>query len=263
MVKRVPVWVWLTGILIFSFLLKLHCWHQAPTISRDGCVYIRLARIWYETGSFQGILQESTNLSPPPLYLYLMKCLMHLGFSAEMAGIGINLLLGTFTPLIAYGITHEVSQDKNIAVCSAFLTAVTPAMNTLSVKVQRDMIYLFFAGIAIWLLLAGVRRMKWGYWFGAGLACGCALLTRFETLEFLLIVPLALFILWLQKFYSRKKAFCYGGIFFLSFAGFMLVLSTLMRTNDSLLSNYERFCQTKFEDLGKQFDPELAEEPGK
>lgn len=263
MVKRLPVRFWLTGILLFSFLLKLLYWQLDLTVSRDGCNYILLARIWYDSGNFRGIIDESSSFFSPPLFIYLMKCLMNLGISAETAGVCINLFLGTFTPLIAYGIAYEITQSRKVSVCSAFLTVVNPSMNALSVKVQRDMIYLFLAGVTIWLLLAGIRRMKWGYWLSAGLVCASAVLTRFEAMEFLLIAPIAPLILFIGKYCDWRKSICFAGIFFLSFAGGIFALSTLMHTNDYLFSNYERFFQLKMSRLEKPFSPESEMGPGR
>ena len=259
---KIPVWFWLTGILLISFFLKLLCRHLDPTVSRDGCLYIYLSQIWYETGSFQGIIDACEGFSHPPLFLYLIKSLMHTGLSAELAGVWLNLRLGTFTPLLVYGIAYETTQRKNISVCSALLIAVIPSMNALSIEVQRDMIYLFFAGLTLWLLTAGVRRQKWYFWGCAGFFCSCAVLTRFETLEFLVIVPLSLLLLLIGKYCSWKKALCYAGIFFISVSGFTPALSCLMQTQDYLLGNYMRYFQNKVITVKKQVTHDFTE-PGK
>lgn len=245
-IRKIPVWIWLAGILLLSFLLKLLCWHWDPTVSRDGSLYIHLSQIWYETGSFQGVNDSLTGIWLPPLFLYLIKSLMYMGLSAELAGVWLNLTLGTFTPLLVYGIAYETTQKKNVSVCAALLIAVNPSMNALSVEVQRDMIYLFFAGLTLWLLTAGVRRQKWYFWFFSGFPASCAILTRFETLEFLVIVPLSLFLLFLGKFCSWKKVLCYTGIFFISVSGLVLALSCLMQTQDYLIDNYVSYFQNKF-----------------
>ena len=244
-IQKIPIWIWLTGILLISLLLKLLCWHFDPTVSRDGCLYIYLSQIWYETGSFQGVLDAWKWFWLPPLPLYLIKSLMYTGLSAELAGVWLNLILGTFTSLLIYGIAFETTQRKDISLCSALLAAVNPSMNALSAEVQRDMIYLFFAGLTLWLLVAAVRRQKWYFWFCAGLPCCCAMMTRFETLEFLVIVPLSLLILFIEKFYSWKKATCCAILFFLSFSGLFFALSTLMQTQDYLFRNYVQYYQAK------------------
>lgn len=185
---------------------------------------------------------------------------MYTGLSAEFAGVWLNLTLGTFTPLLVYGIAYETIQRKDISICSALLIAVNPSMNALSVEIQRDMIYLFFAGVTMWLLVAGVRRQKWYFWFCAGFSCSCAMLTRFETLEFLLIVPLSLLLLFAGKFYSWKKVLCYTGLFFLSFFGFIFTLSSLMQTQNYLFRNYMQYYHTKMSNVKNQFNSDLKEQ---
>ena len=244
-IRKISVWIWLAGILLLSFLLKLLCWHWDPTVSRDGCLYIHISRIWYETGSFQGVIDAWKGFWLPPLFLYLIKSLMYTGLSAELAGVWLNLTLGTFTPLLVYGIAYETTQRKDISLCSALVAAVIPSMNALSIEVQRDMIYLFFAGLTLWLLTAGVRRQKWYFWCCAGFSCSCAFLTRFETLEFLVIVPLSLLLLFIGKFCSWKKVLRYAGLFLISVFGFTSALSCLMQTQDYLFDNYKRYFQGK------------------
>ena len=245
LVQRVPVWVWLTGITLVSFLLKLLSWHFDPEVSRDGCLYIYFSQIWYDTGSFQGVINEWESFWLPPLPLYLIKSIMHTGLSAEIAGVLLNLAAGTVTPILTYIIAYETTQRKDISLCSALLITVHPAMNALSVEVQRDMIYLFFAGVTLCLLTAGVRRQKWSLWCWAGLACSCAMLTRFETAEFLVIVPLSLLLLLIRKTFSWKKAVCYAGLFFLCFSGGLFALSYLMQTQNYLIGSYERYYSQK------------------
>lgn len=249
---HVPVWIWLTGILLFSFLLKLLSWRLKPTVSRDGCFYIRIAQLWYDIGDFHVLYKNLGYFWFPPLPSYLMKTLMHLGLSTEIAGIILNITLGALTPLIVYGIAFEITHQKNIAVCSAFLTAVNPALCKLASNVQRDMVYLFFAGLTLWLLTTGIRRQKNKYWCGAGLTCGCAILARFEALEFLIIVPVILFLLYATKHLNLKKSLFYSIVFFLCFFGSIVALSFLMHSQNELWQNYWRYFSGKIETIEKQ-----------
>ena len=254
--QQVPVWVWLTGITLVSLLLKLLCRHYSPEVSRDGCLYVYLSQIWYDTGSFQGVTEAWKEFWLPPLPLYLMKCVMCAGLSAEASGVLLNMAAGTLTSLVIYGIAYEITQRKDISVCSALLAAFHPAINALSVLVQRDMIYLFFAGLTFWLLAAGVRRQKWYFWFLAGLPCSCAMLTRFETVEILAIVPLSLLLLSIRKIFSWKKTVFYAVLFFAGFSCCTLALSNLMQTQDYLIKNYKRYFASHLANVKKQIMPD-------
>ena len=252
---------WMTGILIFSFLLKFWSWSMEPTVSRDGCLYIRFVQIWYDTGSFQCVLQDWPHFWLPPLPFFLMKCLMHAGLSAEHAGVLLNMGLGTFTPMIAYGIAIEVTRKKGIALGSALLVAVSPAMNALSIEIQRDMVYLFFAGLTIWFFVSGIRRQTIKYWFFAGLACGCSLLSRFETLEFLVIVPVFFVLMCITKHLSWKKGLTWFGCYIISMVCIIFTLSFVMQTMDYIFPNYEFYYQRKLIKLKRQIEPELRRSP--
>lgn len=250
----------LAFVFLTGFIIKLLCWHMDPTVSRDGSRYIRFAQIWYETGNFQGVLQAYNKFWLPPLPLYLIKCIMHFGLSAETAGVLINLISGAVAPLLTYGIAKEITQKQSISICSGLLTAVNPALNSLSIEIQRDMIYLLFSGINIWLLSAGIRRQKIKYWFGAGTFCGCAILTRFEAFELLIISLLAILYMFLKKQYSLRQVACYVGIYYLSFFLLVFVLSSLMQTQDYLFPNYKHYYQTKCVDISEQFMAESEEQ---
>lgn len=251
--RKIPVKYCLGGILVISFLLKLLRWYWEPTVSRDGCFYLRLIQTWYDSGGIQEVLKAFSDMWVPPLPLYLIKRLMSLGLSAEAAGVGLNIILGTFTPLWIYGIAWEVTQKRKVAFCAALLAAVNPSLNMLSIQVQRDMIYLSLIGVALWLIIAGIRREKWWLWFCAGILCGCAMHTRFETLEFIAIIPAALFFLCCAKHLKWRRGLCYGFLFFFCFAGSIYLLSSLMHTNEYIYKNYDRYYRFKFDGLMEKF----------
>ena len=185
----------LSIILLCGFLLKIAGLLLEPTLSRDGALYVQLIQIWSDSNDFNAVLQHWERYWIPPFYLYCAKCLMYFGLTAEQAGIGINLVLGTFAPLIGFGIAFEVTRNRIIALCSALLLAMHPALNELSVQVQRDMIFLFLSGSAVWSICAGIRRKKWYFWVLGGILFSMSFLTRYETAEFLLLTAVALTIL--------------------------------------------------------------------
>ena len=242
------------GLIIFalSFLQKLLSYHFDPVITRDGYTYINLAQSWFDTGVYPDTLNNGIFNWVPPLYLFLVKSVMSLGISAEMTGIWINLFLGSLTPLIAYGITYEIIQRKDIAICAALLTTVNPSISEFSTGIQRDVSYLFFIGIVLWFLSAGIRHRKWGYWLGAGISCGCAILIRFESIEFVVIIPLIQLFLCRTNKKPWKKAICWIAAFLLSFFGSCFFLSCIMGIQNSLLSSYDLYFRTKYVAIEKQ-----------
>lgn len=253
----------LVGILILGLLLKILCLSLEPVLSRDSCSYLLFARAWFNSGDFQSVIelrgQNQTQI--PPLFLYMIKCLMHIGFSAETAGIGINLVLGTFSPLLVYAIAFETIKRRDVALCAALLAAVNPTLDMFSSEAQRDMVYLFFSGVAILLLVAGIRWRSMKCWVGAGFACACAVLTRAEALECLPIVLFALLVLGIGKHLPWKRCALSGCSFVLSFAVGIFLLSSLMGMNGFLIANYGKYINGKTDTVKQQIAQSLEDAP--
>ena len=238
-------------ICIVSLFLKIFLHLLDPTISRDGTTYLQFARFWHTARSFDALINAKPDFWVPPFPVFLMKSLMDMGLSAENAGILLNIACGTFVPLIVYGIAWEISRDRQLSFCSALLAVCHPAINELSVQIQRDAIYLFFAGCAIWSLCVGLNRKKWQFFCYSGILTGVSLLTRYETLEIVLIATAALSLATFRKdiTWSRSRFFCL--IFLMSFLLSFMVLNQLMGTTDWILGNYIRYIYWKMDFLSQ------------
>ena len=234
------------GITALSIIISLLCWCLEPTVSRDGVLYLELIQIWHRNGDFQDILDYWPQYWIPPLPLYLMTFLMHCGLSAEAAGVGLNLLLGSMLPLIVYGIAAELCEDRRIAFYSALLMAVNPTRIELSIEPQRDMIYLFFCGLLIYFLLCGIRRRKWYFWCMGGFAFGMSFLTRYETLEFVPLIAAAfLLLLWDD---CKKWKNCLLDLSCFSFSA-IVVLSLciyIMGVQEHIVKSYQKYFHSKW-----------------
>lgn len=232
----------LSIILLCGFLLKIAGLFLEPTLSRDGALYVQLIKIWSDSNDFNALLQYWEGYWIPPFFLYLAKCLMYFGLTAAQAGIGINLVLGTFAPLVGFGIAFEVTRNRIIALCSALLLAMHPALNELSVQVQRDMIFLFLSGSAVWSICAGIRRKKWYFWILGGILLSMSFLTRYETAEFLLLTAVAQTILVCTKYLTVRQYFLYGFYMLAAFLASASLLCHIMGTD-----NVDEIYQTYFE----------------
>ena len=180
---------------------------------------------------------------------------MHTGLSAENAGVALSLFLSTFIPLFAYGIAYAFSRRRDIAVCSALLIAFNPNITKLAVQVQRDMLYLFFAGMALWLFSLGIKRKKYAPWFGMGFAVGCAVLTRYESLEFLVAAFILFLFFYITKNNTFKQTSLFATVFFLSFLITLSSLSILIGDNNRFIDNYEAFICDRITRVQKHFLP--------
>ena len=204
-------------ILLLSLGLKILLLLMEPGISRDGVMYVRLVQTWFGSGTLP-CDPEWMGRSWLPLYPFVMKLLMSAGLPAETAGRTVNIVLGTFLPLIGFGMALEVTEKKKIALSAALLLAVLPSLNHLSVEIQRDMMYLFLSGCSCWAMLAGLRRKTPYLWGLAGIFCAGAALTRYETGELLFLFAATAVYLGISGRSSWRKCALCTGLLFISFA---------------------------------------------
>lgn len=240
-------------ITLFSLLLKWFFWRLEPVVSTDGCLYLFLVREWYETGSYEAMVHLPNSDVLPPLPLFLIKSLMFFGMSAETAGLCWAFGLGAALSVIAYGIAYEVTQNKKIAVAAALLFALHPSVNELGTEIQRDIFYLFFAGCSIWFACIAIRRKKWYWWVVAAIPCGASLLCRFETFELLPLVIFILFLLAVMKRISWCKAMTSCVAFFVTLVIAVLLLASVMGTNDFLKESYSKYFAGKWNKVFPQW----------
>ena len=229
-----------------SLFLSLFCWNLEPTVSRDGLLYLELVQVWHDHGSFQAVLEYWPRFWIPPFPLYLMKLLTDCGIPAEAAGVGLNIAMGCCLPLIVYGIAMEITGKRNIALCSALLTALNPSMIELAIEVQRDMIYLFFCGLLIYFLACGIHRQKWFYWVFAGVFFACSFLTRYETLEFVPLIAFYFLFLLIAKYMSWKKLLINASVFLASMAAVFFLLIHTMGVQEHLFGSYQKYYLQKW-----------------
>ena len=189
-----------------------------------------MAKIWRETGSYAALQSLGDADRIPPLLPFLIKSMMSAGIPAETAGFAINIILGSLTTLVGFGLALETTENKTIALLTAILIAVHPRINDLSTEVQRDVPYLFFSGCALWLILVGLKRKKSVLWCAAGIALAFSLLLRYEAAELLLLIPAAAFVSALFRRLSWKQALSYAAAFIactgISFYSLLLLMGT-------------------------------------
>jgi 4-amino-4-deoxy-L-arabinose transferase-like glycosyltransferase len=241
-------------IVLFSFLLKIFFYSLEPVVSTDGCLYLFLVREWYDTGSYEAMVQNMPGAGwLPPLPVFLIKSLMFFGMSEETAGLCGVFSLGAALSVIAYGIAYEVTQNKKIAVAAALLFALHPSVNEIGTEIQRDIFYLFFAGCSIWFACIAIRRKKWYWWAVAAIPCGASLLCRFETFELLPLVIFILLLLAVMKRISWCKAMTSCVAFFVTLVIAVLLLASVMGTNDFLKESYSKYFAGKWNKVFPQW----------
>lgn len=204
-----------TLLIIVAFSLRVFYWHLNPLLSRDAMIYLTQISAWQQAPEYASLYWGG-----PPLYLFLVKQLLSLGIPIVTAGVGINLVAGSFIPLVGYGIAKEVTNDKRLALCCAVLFVVHPSILTESITFQRDTLYLLLIGTTIYFLIRGIRRSYWFDWCFTGGTLSLATMVRYESLEMLPVIAGTLLFAALMKYFTWRKTL----LFFCLATGSMLVI---------------------------------------
>ncbi|MBR2373624.1 MAG: glycosyltransferase family 39 protein [Lentisphaeria bacterium] len=236
-----PAWT-LLFIVLLSLGIKFILWRVDPMISRDASFYLHNIRDWQESG----IMPQSFI---PPMFYCLVRAVMTLGLGPEHAGVWLNLVSGSLLTVIIYGIAMESTCSRKISLFAAALMAFHSSINALSHEVQRDVPYLFFAGAAVWLAIAGFRRKKWYLLAAAGAFTALSLATRYETLEIILIVFCTLTVFAAVRCFSWKQSIGYGLSFTCAFFSVLILFFIVSGYND-VCAHYRYYFGEKLQAVG-------------
>ncbi len=235
----------LSGLLLLSLVLKLTEHFLDPALGRDASYYCLMAQDWYENGVINKFSWT------PPLLTFLMKSGAAAGISVQTTGLSLNIIAGVLCTLAGYGIALEITDNKKAALISAVFCAVHPGINTISIQIGRDAIYLCLAGFAIWTALAGLNRKSCLLWCISGILCALSATARFETLEFLPLAGCLLLVAAVSKKLSWKQFFLYGLCFYtftaISFYGAICGMTPQM------FARYQKYFNGKFAETQKQY----------
>jgi asparagine N-glycosylation enzyme membrane subunit Stt3 len=235
----------LSGLLFLSLILKWTEHFLDPALGRDASYYCLMAQDWYDNGTINEFSWT------PPLLTFLMKSGAAVGISVQTTGLALNIIAGVLCTLAGFGIALEITDNKKIALISAALFAVHPGINTISIQIGRDAIYLCLAGFTIWTALAGVKRKSCLLWCISGVCCALSATARFETLEFLPLAGCLLLVAAVSKKLSWKQFFLYGLCFYtftvISFYGAIYGMTPQM------FARYQKYFNGKFAETQKQY----------
>ena len=253
-------WVYsLLAIFLLGLILKVFVWLGTGGVSRDGALYLRMIQTLHDSGSYGEVLKQFPWQGwIPPMYLYLASCVMYLGAEAELSAVLVNVIMGALLSPVGYCIVFNVTENRKISLVSALFLAVNPSIVSLSIEAQREILYLFLCGCALWLFFYGVRKKQWYFFCGTGALLALAMLTRYETGELVLLLPAGIiFLAAMRKLSLKTAAAGVAGIVFsfvISFAAFIYFTG-----NISLLDRYENYFSIKY----KTVEEKITESGGK
>lgn len=244
--KKKNTVIFLAGLTLLALILRLLALWLFPIVQRDGILYLEMMNAWNKAGSYQGMLNIFRwNAWIPPFPLYLMKLLMPLGFSAECSARCVNIACGSLVPAIGYGIAWTLTKRQYIALSVGILFAVHPVFIEFSTQPLRDGFYIFWAGVTLFFLCRGMMEKKWYDWCAAGVFAAISFMTRYETLEFFPLTALFLVSAPIFHYYSWKKAFLHGMLFFVMVLLTLFLLHNLMGTWSFFLDSYWTYYSKK------------------
>ena len=174
----------LTAVLLFAILFRLAVLaYTSPLLDRDSISYLWMAQQWFDHGSYGAMLQSTDAYYEytPFLSIFLIQSAMHLGLSAKVAAVILALIFGSLIPLLGYGIAKTVCRSKKVALVSALFFAINPVLVEYSLQPTREIFYLVWIGLTLLAACQGIRHRNIGAWAAAGIFCGFACLTRYES----------------------------------------------------------------------------------
>lgn len=176
---RIPVWVWLVGIVGASFLLRAWLSRDmlAPFIMTDELTYAELGRSLAATGSFaiRDVAANGYGVLYPALIApaYALFDSLTDAYAAVKA---INSLVMSLAALPAYLIARRVV-PAGLALFAALLAVALPSL-VYTATVMTENLYYPLTLLAAWAMLFVLERPSWGRSLLLLVSLGLAFATR-------------------------------------------------------------------------------------
>ena len=239
---------YLVFVFLVSLIARIVKLIVDPILLRDSIYYLQCAEIWHATGNY---IETTKDGIIPPLPIFFVKELMRYDFSSEIAGRSFSLFFSALIPVVGTNITYRIFKKKNIAFIASLLLIFHPTLVSYSIQPLRENYYLLFLGLAIDTAIKGIKLCREKDFLYCGIFVALASYSRYESLEFLLIIPATLLWITYKKFFSTWK--CIRSFIYF-FCGFTFLLFTLLHIcncdfsfivktiqyKDRLINSYER-----------------------
>lgn len=171
-------WNWKTELLVFVFvalMLRLFVVWKTPLITKDGLIYIGIART-IEHGLWLQLVGDWFLFNPYPA---LIAWFSRQGFDFELAGQLINAIASALTVIPIY-LWCKSAFDRQIAQLTALTFAFHPVVLRFSGQVLREGLYWNLMCWGIYIYWQAAAKGGWWRYLLAGLFATGATLTRME-----------------------------------------------------------------------------------
>jgi len=174
----VETWSWMTELLVFAFvalLLRLFVVWKTPLITKDGLIYVGIART-IDHGMWLQLVGDWFLFNPYPA---MIAWLARRGVEFELAGQLINSVFGGLAIVPIY-LWCRTAFDRRIAQLTALTYAFHPVVLRISGHVLREGLYWNLMCWGVYLFWLAARRGGLWRFALAGLFATAATLTRME-----------------------------------------------------------------------------------
>lgn len=195
-----------------------------PLLVRDGAKYLYQAELWNESGVYSKTYEHGGDYIPP-LPLYILKESLKSGYTTEVCGRSIALMLGSILPVLGYFLGKRLFKKESISLMIGILLSVNPGLVKYSIQPLRENFYLFTGFIVLYELFFIRKENMLRNAFLCGLFTTISFFCRYEAAEFVAIFFLVtIFMLFGKKIPHSlfwKSAICF---MFSATASFLVLL---------------------------------------
>lgn len=250
-VKKICV---ITFIYICALIIRLARLCYDPIIPRDSIIYLDLAQKWNETGNYEVTLLNGVII--PPLPIYTIKTLLNFSFSKTVAGSCISIFLGSLIPVLVYYISQKILKNIIISLFNTCFTVIHPTLISYSIYPLREIYYLFFLCIIILSAINLSKKKRIVDSIFCGLSTAFAFFSRYEALEFVLVIPAMSLYYCYRKHFSPQKCILSIMFYLLSFILGVRILCLITSFNASFITKIETYKNIFLNDVISNFDSE-------
>ena len=177
----------LISLFLFFLALSLRIWHLIidPLLLRDSINILEYTEYWHSFGVFPdpdkfGII--------PPFPILAISTIVSLGVTYEVSGRSIALFFGSLIPVLGFFIALSIFKKTKFGIFYGLLLCIHPTLISYSIQPLRDNIYLSLIGLTFYLLIKGVQTQTFVIWYECGFIYALAVFSRYEALEFIVVI---------------------------------------------------------------------------
>jgi len=162
-------------VLLAGFAVRVYLAYRLPTLSLDSHLYFQQAKALH-FGLFDQLIAYYIYVSPYPIAVSLVYSVCG---DWIVAAQGVNILFGTLTIAVLYGLLRRFFTD-GVAALGALVFAFLPTFAEVSRDALRDPMFWFFSVLGLYLFILHIEKRRSLLLVGCSLCLVLAAWARFE-----------------------------------------------------------------------------------